>query len=177
MKPPLFPKNTAINQERIERIEKVITRLTYRTKKSDKAIITPYPISNAIVGENLVGGCLEGVILRYLFPCEGKITKGYIKLDKRPKDGVNIDVRIFNGAKSESKGFTVSTKTVAIDTALDVSPGDCLEVTLTPLSEKSDVKEIWISMLWVPTTGDIQKFMVDNLEKQLEDFIEEVNEE
>lgn len=173
MKQSLFKKNTSINQERIERIETIITRLVRRSRKVAKAIITPYPISNAIIGDNLIGKSLEGVILRYMFPCPGKITKGFIRLDKKPKDGVEIDVRIFNDVKSESKGFTIDRKTLAVDTNLDVKPGDCLEVSLIPVGE-SEVKEIWISMLWVPISGDVQSFLIKELEKNIEEVVKEI---
>jgi hypothetical protein len=173
MKQPLFKKNTAINHERIEFIELVVSRLARRTRKVAKAIITPYPISNAVIGEGLVGKSLEGVILRYMFPCSGKITRGYIKLDKKPKDGVEISVGIFNETISESKGFTVDKKTLAVDTSLDVKPGDCLEVILKPKGE-SVVGEVWISMLWVPTTGDVEQFLIEELEKNIEEVAEEI---
>lgn len=172
MKQPLFKKHSTISHERIELIETIITRLVRRSRKTTKAIITPYPISNAIIGDDLIGKSLEGVILRYMFPCPGKITKGFIRLDKKPKDGVEINIRIFNDEKSESKGFTVDRKVTAVDTELDVNAGDCLEVTLTPNGE-SVVKEIWISMLWVPIGGDVQRFLIEELEKNIEDFIEE----
>ena len=173
MKQPLFKKNTAITHERIEFIELIVSRLARRTRKVAQAIITPYPISNAVIGEGLVGKSLEGIILRYLFPCSGKITKGYIKLDKKPKDGVEIFVRIFNDVFSESKGFTVDKRSLNIDTELSVKPGDCLEVTLKPKGE-SVVGEVWISMLWVPTTGDVQQFLIEELEKNIEEVAEEV---
>ena len=143
-----------------------------RSRKTAKAIVTPYPISNAVIGSDLIGKSLEGVILRYMFPCEGKITKGYIRLDKKPRDGVNIGVRIFNDESSESKGFTVEKKTLAINTDLDVKPGDCLEVTLTAIGE-SMVSEVWVSMLWVPISGDVQSFLIEELEKQIEEFVVE----
>lgn len=172
MNQPLFKKRVAIDQERIERIEDIITRLAYRSRKIAKAIITPYPISNAISGEGLVGKSLAGVILRYMFPCPGKVTRSYIRLDKKPKDGASINIRIFNDETSESKGFAVEKKTLAVNIDLDVKPGDCLEVTLESFGE-SVVKEVWISMLWVPISGDVQRFMIDELEKVIEDLVEE----
>lgn len=174
MKQPLFVKNRPINQERIEFIELIVSRLARRARKTTKAIITPYPISNAVIGDDLIGESLKGVILRYMFPCEGKITKGYIRLDRKPKDGVNVSVRIFNDKVSESKGFTIDRKTLAIDTSLNILPGDCLEVMLTPLGE-SIVKEIWISMLWIPTVSatEIQNFLIEELEKNIEEVIDE----
>ena len=170
---PLFPKNVPIDQKRIECIELAITRLARRSKKTAKAIVTPYPISNAIIGSDLIGKSLDGVILRYLFPCKGKITRGYIQLDSKPKSGVSVNVRIFNDEVSESKGFTINNRKLIVDTDLDILAGDRLEVTLTPLGE-SVVKEIWISMLWIPTSGDVQNFLIEELEKQIEEFTEEL---
>jgi hypothetical protein len=173
MKQPLFKKNVAITHERLERIELIVSRLVRRTRKVAQAIITPYPISNAISGEGLVGKSLEGTVLRYLFPCNGKIVKGFIRLDKKPKDGVSIDIKIFNDVTSESKGFTIEKKVLDVSTDLVVKAGDCLEITLTPNGE-SVVKEVWISMLWVPDSGDVQDFLIEDLEKVIEEFTEEL---
>uniref|UniRef100_A0A6H1ZK80 Uncharacterized protein n=1 Tax=viral metagenome TaxID=1070528 RepID=A0A6H1ZK80_9ZZZZ len=169
---PLFNK-TSNDKDRIAKLELVVTRLARRSRKTALAVITPYPISNAISSEGLIGKSLEGVILRYMFSWPGKITKGHIRLDKKPKEGVEIYVRIFNDVISESKGFTVDKKTLSVDTNLEVKSGDCLEVTLTPIGE-SEVKEIWVSMLWVPNSGDVQNFLIEDLEKQIKEIAEEV---
>ena len=164
---PLFNKRSS-DRERLDKLELVVTRLARRSRKTAQAILTPYPISNAVIGESL-----DGVILRYMFPCSGTITNGYLMLDKKPKDGVEIDIRVFNNDVSESKGFTVDKRSLNVDTELSVKPGDCLEITLTKLGE-SVVKEVWVSMLWVPKSGNAQQFLIEDLEKQIEEVAEEL---
>ena len=73
MKQPLFIKNTPIDEKRIDFIEQIVSRLTRRAKTTATAIVTPYPISNAVFGDDV-----RGAILRYMFPCEGVITKNCI---------------------------------------------------------------------------------------------------
>ena len=53
--------------------DKIIERLGRRQRKVASAMITPVPISNAVVGENITGD-----ILYYMFPSDGKITKGIV---------------------------------------------------------------------------------------------------
>lgn len=167
MKRPLFKKGGAINQERIERIERIITRLVQGSRDAVTAIITPFPISNAVIGEDV-----GGVILRYVFPCKGKITKGYVKLDKKPKLGTAINIKIFNDLTSESRSIIIHKKIHQVSTDLNVFPGDCLEVSV---ASKDVIKEVWTSMLWTPdkSVTDIQSVLIEELNKVTDDFIEE----
>ena len=169
MKRPIFKKGGAIDQARIERIERVVSRLVYGSRDTTTAIITPFPISNAVVGEDV-----NGTVLRYIFPCKGKITRGHIKLDKKPRTGVAINVKVFNTLMSESKSAIVNKQVYTVKTDLNVFPGDCLEVSVA----SSDViKEVWVSMLWVPDRSvvDIESVMIEELDKIAEKFIEEPN--
>ena len=99
-----------------------------------------------------------------------------MRLGERPKDCVRIDVKIFGDALSESKGFILTKKILAINVDVDVKPGECLEVTLTPLTSESVVKEVWVSMLWAPNAANIESFLIEELEKNMKEFIEEVDE-
>ncbi len=167
MKRPLFKKGGAINQERIERIEKIVTRLAQGSRDSVSAIITPFPISNAVIGDDV-----GGVILRYIFPCKGKITKGYIKLDKKPRLGTAINVKVFNELTSESRSIVINKRIYQAKTDLDVFPGDCLEVSV---ASEDDIKEVWISMLWTPdkSVTDIHSVLIEDLNKITDKIIEE----
>ena len=164
MKRSLFKKNTAINQERIERIEMIISRLVYRSGNDTKAIITPFPISNAVVGDDI-----RGIILRYIFPCKGKITRGCVKLNKKPVARTAISVRIFNDMMSNTDSLIINKKIFMSSTDVVVFPGDCLEVSLV---SEDIIKEAWVSMLWTPdgNTVDIKKFLTDELESDFERF-------
>jgi len=167
MRKPLFEKGGGITLRRIERIERIVTRLARRSRDVARAVITPFPISNAVVGEDI-----EGVILRYVFPCKGRITGGYVKLDKTPRIGVAINIRVFNDLTSESKSIIINRKIYAAKTDLNVFPGDCLEVSV---KSEDVIKEVWISMLWTPdkSVTDIHSVLIDELEKNIKVFIEE----
>lgn len=167
MRRPLFRKTNVIDRERIDFIEKVITRLARRSAQVATAIITPFPISNAVVGDDV-----RGVILRYVFPCKGKIVSGYVKLDKIPRVGAAINVRVFNDLTSELRSVIVNKRIYSVKTDLDVFPGDCLEVSI---KSEDVLKEVWISMLWTPDKSvvDIHSVLIDELDKVSEDFVEE----
>lgn len=171
MKAGLFRENLPLDK-RIKRMETVVQRLALRSRKTATAIVAPYPISNAVVsGDN---STLNGIILRYMFPCEGVITKGCIKLDKKPKHGAIVNAKVFNDRASESRGFTVERKTLFIEPGIEVSQGDCLEVSLHPLTEEDIVKEVWVCFLWNPTiqSANLKYFLIEDLEKVLDDFVE-----
>ncbi len=151
-------------EDRLANIELITKRLMRRAKKASVALITPYPISNAVFGEKV-----EGPILRYMFPCDGVVTKGYVRLGKKPKQSIELEVKMFNDSSSNMKGFVLSRKFLSIEPNLPVKAGDCLEITLIPSEEI--VTEIWISFLWKPTVKDLEakSYLIEELEKSVEE--------
>jgi hypothetical protein len=152
-------------EERVKQLEMVTKRLMRRATKKASVLITPYPISNAVFGEKV-----EGPILRYMFPCDGIITKGFIRLGVKPKSKVMLGFKIFNESKSASRGTSLDNKTTSISPELSVTAGDCLEVSLEYMEEaKEPVTEIWISFLWRPTIKDIEakSFLMEDIENDL----------
>ncbi len=151
-------------EDRLANIELITKRLMRRAKKTSVALITPYPISNAVFGEKV-----EGPILRYMFPCDGVVTKGYVRLGKKPKQSIELEVKMFNDSSSNMKGFVLSRKFLSIEPNLPVKAGDCLEITLIPSEEI--VTEIWISFLWKPTVKDLEakSYLIEELEKSVEE--------
>jgi hypothetical protein len=147
-------------EERIAQLELITNRLMRRAHKKITGIVTPYPISSAAIGDKV-----EGVILRYMFPCEGKITKGMIKLGDKPKKWVSINIKLFNDSTSSIKGFMLEKKSLSIEPALDVTAGDCIEVSVVPNVEDV-VTEVWISLLWKPSIREIEakSFLITELE-------------
>jgi hypothetical protein len=148
---------------KLKQLDLITKRLMRRTHKRVVGMITPYPISNATFGDKV-----EGVILRYMFPCEGVLSKGMIKVDKKTKKSITIDLKIFGDSGSSSKGFFVDKKTFSFDLNISISSGDCLEILLTNDSEES-LTEVWISLLWTPTTKSIESksFLIEELENDL----------
>ena len=159
-----------MDSERIEKLEMVTTRLMRRAVKKSIALITPYPISNAVFGEQV-----KGPILRYMFPCDGIISKGYIRLGQKPKTPVTLGVKLFNDIGSSARGFALEKKSFSIQPNLPVLAGDCLEISLDPGNEI--VTEIWVSFLWRPGIKDVEakSYLIEELENDLqtEGLIEE----
>lgn len=151
-----------MDNKRMENLEKVTERLMRRAHKRTTALITPYPISNAVFGDKV-----EGPILRYMFPCDGVVTKGFVRLGQKPKKDVAVEVKMFNEAGSTSRGFTIDKKSLSIEPNLKVKSGDCLELSLIPGEEV--VTEIWIAFLWKPTMNDVEvkSFLIEELENDL----------
>jgi hypothetical protein len=153
--------------EKIDRLEMIVNRLMRRASKRSVALITPYPISSASFGDDI-----KGSILRYMFPCDGIITKGFVRLGTKPKEGVSIEVKMSNDAGSVVKGFTLDKRLLGIDPDLKVIAGDCLDISV--ISGTDPVKEIWVSFLWKPTVSDVEakSYLIADLEKVIEEFTE-----
>ena len=151
-----------MDNKRVEDLEMITKRLMRRVSKRVAVLITPYPISNAVFGERV-----EGPILRYMFPCDGIITKGIVRLGVKPKSPIILNIKMFNDSKSASKGFTVDKRSLSIEPNLPVVAGDCLEISLDPKVEV--VTEIWISFLWKPTVKDVEakSYLMEEIENDL----------
>ena len=163
---PLFISNIPIDEKRIAFIERIVTRLSRRARKTATAVTSPYPISNAVFGDKV-----EGVVLRYMFPCEGEITKGAIDLGKKPKQGITVNVSIMGEETGESKDFVLTRRRLSIEPNIKVSTFDRLTVTISYTSEKpeNDLTEFWASLLWVPTSKDAvsKSFLIKELENDM----------
>jgi hypothetical protein len=154
-------------EERIKRLEVITERLMRRAKKSVYAVTAPYPISTAIADDE----CIKGTVLRYMFPCEGHLSVSYIRLDKKPKNGISISVKVFNDLGANSKTFLLDKKRKSIDIDMSTSPGDCLEVSVMPVTDEDIINELWLSILWTPSVkaSEIKQFLISELEKSIED--------
>jgi len=150
-------------ESRIKKLEVVTERLMRRARKKATGLITPYPISNAVIGEKV-----EGTILRYMFPCEGTIVKGMVRFNKKPKQWNSINIKVFGDTNSFIKGFTVEKKKMAVALELNVEAGDCMEIAVKSSSEDT-VEEVWISFLWVPAVKEVtaKSFLIAELENDL----------
>ena len=168
---PIFESNTPIDQKRISRIESVVVRLIRKTLGRSSGLITPYPISNAMIGDNI-----RGSILRYMFPCEGVINKGLIKLGKRSQNGIVSIVKISNDLSVGSKQFIINNKQLLIEPEIEVHTGDCLDISIKPLMEDEKVTEVWISFLWTPNVKDItvKSFLLSELEESMDKAVKEL---
>lgn len=164
MKGLIFPKNIPIDESRIDRIEKIVGRLARRSKASSTALITPFPVSNAVFGDGI-----SGPVLRYLFPCEGKIKKGMILFGKKPQAGVKLSITVSDDLHSDEKTYTVTRKSMIVSPDFNIDSGDRLEVSVYPISEEDNITEVWISFLWVPSVNDIdaKSYLMEEMERDL----------
>lgn len=149
-------------EKRITKLELLVKRLLRKSKKKTSIIMTPYPISNAVFSNEEKG--VEGNILRYLFPCNGIITKGRITLDKKPKYGLKLSISIASTISGITKDFIISSRTNIENLDLSIQDGDQLEISIHPISE-TIVNEVWISFLWVPDVKDarIKKYLLEEI--------------
>jgi len=166
MKIPLFLKNIPIDEKRISWIETVVSRLARRSRKQTTVIVTPYPISNCVSGEDV-----KGDILKYMFCAKGTISKGLIVLDKRPATGVVIGITLANDMGGSSHSYVLTKKTSMIDPKVEVFSGDRLSVSVNPIdAEKDKVSEVWLSFMWTPDVKDttMKQVLIDSLDEALD---------
>ena len=159
----IFGKNLPIDETRVSMIEDVVTRLARRSRKIAKAIITPFPISNAVFGEDV-----RGSILRYMFPSDGKIIKGMIRFDAKPKDKVDVTVMLMDDLGGTAKTFLVEKRQETIEMDIPVHAGHCMDISVRPTSD-SPLVGVWIAFLWVPdiTETEIKEVLIEELENGL----------
>lgn len=151
-------------EPRISRLEKIVERLSRRSRKKMTALLTPYPISNAVFGEKV-----SGPILRYFFPCTGKVTKGAIVLGKRPKESVSLLINVKGDEEGRGRSFTLDRKMMTLDLNIEVREFDKLTASISYKESDSNVTEAWIGFLWVPAMRDVEakSFLFKELENDL----------
>lgn len=149
--------------KRIENLEKIVERLSRRAKKKTTALITPYPISSAVFGEDI-----KGPILRYLFPCAGTITKGYVDIGKKLKSGASIKIEIKDSIGMHSKSYIVGRRNLLMEPQLKVDSGSKLTVSISH-NEEELLTEVWISFLWIPSIREVEakSYLISELENDL----------
>lgn len=149
-------------EDRVKKLELIVSRLARKQPKRMSAMVTPFPISNAVFGENI-----SGPILRYMFPCLGTVTKGLITIDKRPSEVAIVGYEINNGLHNTKNTYTMTSKKFLVEPKVSVDSGDQLTVSIFPTGEDV-IEEVWISFLWVPQIRevDIKRILIDDLLKE-----------
>ena len=133
--------------------------------KKIQAIITPYPISSAVFGDNV-----KGPVLQYMFPCSGTITKGLVDIGKRLKEGVLVGIELKTQLGGESKSYAMRGKKFLVEPQVEISAGDKLTVSIEPNGVEK-INEAWVSFLWLPNIKetDIHNILLDSLDRIEED--------
>jgi hypothetical protein len=153
-------------EDRVKKLETIVTRLSRRQRKTSSAIITPFPISNAVFGEEV-----KGAVLRYMFPCEGKIVKGAIDLGKKPKQNVTVSISLIGELAGKSVAAIMSKRKVTVEPNIEVSAFDRLTISISYDAEKpeNNITEFWVSFLWVPSVKDTvaKSYLIEELENDI----------
>lgn len=149
-------------ESRIKKLEAQVKRLMRKSiKKPISAMLTPYPISNCVAGEEV-----SGTVLKYMFAARGIIGKGRIQTDKRLKSGIRITVLLENDIGGQSKSYIANRNIMLIEPNLEVFSGDRLTVSVNPVDPEDDsLNEIWIAFVWTPHIGEatVKSFLIDKL--------------
>ena len=150
------------DKEKIDKLTKIVERLGRRSRKTAKAIITPYPISNCITGEDV-----KGPILHYMFSCSGTFTKGLIDIGTKLSSGAMVRVYVGNKVKSETKEYTMNRDTFLFEPNMLISSGDKVIISISPNSVEDKITEAWVSFLWIPSMKevDVKQFLIEELDK------------
>ena len=154
-------------ESRIKKLEILVQRLIRKsTKKTVSAMVTPYPISNCIVGEDV-----SGTVLKYMFASRGVIGKGRIQVDKALKSGIRITILLENELGSVSKSYIANRSIMLVEPDLEVFSGDRLSVSVSPVDpEDGALTEIWIAFVWIPHVGEatVKSFLIDKVLEEIE---------
>ena len=161
MKQLIFIKNAPIDEKRIGFIETILSRLSRRVHKVTTAIIPPHIISKCAFGEDVRGDILKVMLFK------GKLTKGIICFDKKPKKPIKIDVKILNGQVGYTDSFYIDKIRYASDLDILTIDGSMITISVYPVDEEEKVTEVWVSLLWEPdmSNAKIERRMIESLEK------------
>lgn len=154
-------------EARIEKLEMIVRRLMRRSRKTVKAIITPYPISSCVSGEDV-----RGDVLKYMFPADGVITKGIIHFDRKIKGGAIVVIdKISKGGRTR-RDFLTDKKELVINPDVDMLAGNKLIVSVDTYDEVEKINEVWISLLWVPHISEtkVKQCLIKELDASEEQF-------
>uniref|UniRef100_A0A6H1ZVD4 Uncharacterized protein n=1 Tax=viral metagenome TaxID=1070528 RepID=A0A6H1ZVD4_9ZZZZ len=169
MRKPIISPSLS-SEEKIDKLSKVVERLGRRSVKVTSAIVTPVPISNCVIGEDV-----RGEILRYLFCCPGNLNKGGIFLNKKPESGALVKLEIFNDLDGESKGYSISRRNLIFAPDIEVDTWNRLVVSLSSVNPEEKITEAWIALLWTPSVKDatVKSYLIDEIEESVDDLLEE----
>ena len=153
-------------EPKLYKMEKMIRRLGRRAVKQTSALITPVPISNCVMGEEV-----KGDVLKYLFPCPGVINKGGIFLSAKPKEGATIILTIENDLGGSSKSYQITRRNMLFEPKIEVDTWDRLTASFFVVNPEEDkITEVWAALLWTPTVKDamIKNYLIDQLDGGLD---------
>ena len=151
-------------EKQMEHVDRILKSYSRRLHKTVVGIITPFPISN--YSETPI----DDIVLRYMFPANGKITVGGMFVENMPKVGINIQTIIYRGDAEISKTYFSKRQSIIMQPNVDVEIGDRMLIKVNTMKEEDIVSGIWIAFLWTPIIKDsvIKQFLIEALEKNEE---------
>lgn len=157
-----------------EKFKSINTTLKHFSRRLQKFIIGVIP--SAPVFDFVMAPASDGVVMRRIFPAEGRITKGVVFVAEGKK--ISLVATMENVGSSASKGFQLRKGIpLAMDLDIKVNIGDRLTFSVSPESE--DVRGIWIGFLYEPSVRDLgkTKFMVEQFENMIEEVVKDAGED
>jgi hypothetical protein len=123
--------------------------------------ISPFPVSEVckIVPE-------DTVVLRYMFPGSGSISKACIYIGCEMEKGTQVEITAsvvtIMGA-SNSVSLTTRKNFTMIEIGLPVNVGDRLVVSV---KSDTNISDVWTSFLWLPAVNNVglKQFLKSELE-------------
>ena len=153
-------------EKQMAHVDRILKSYSHRLHKTVTGVITPFPIS----GYSEVP--VNDIVLRYMFPANGKVVVGGVFIEDMPKNGVNILTTICHGSSMESRTFFSKKQSIVIEPNADVIVGDRLIVKVLVAKSEESVSGIWTAFTWVPEVKDsvIKQFLIKDIEKNEENM-------
>ncbi|RLI52541.1 MAG: hypothetical protein DRP09_17695 [Candidatus Thorarchaeota archaeon] len=151
-------------EKRFKKIERLLRRYRKRLSRVASVAIPPLPIGGYYNSVDT-----DGVIMRFMFPCSGRIGKGYVMAS----DEAELSIMLDSVAGGSSVSIKVSRGLRMFDAGLKVDGGTILTV-------KSDkqIEGVWIGFLFHTTEGiNIEKRLVTDLLELAERYRKEDEDE
>ena len=151
-------------EKQIEHIDRILKSYSHRLHKTITGVITPFPISS--YSETPI----DNIVLRYMFPVDGRITVGGLFVEDMPKHGVDVTTTILQASTQISNTVFSKKQSIIVTPNVKVSAGDRLIIRVISVSSEETVSGIWIAFLWTPEVKDsvIKQFLIEDLEKNEE---------
>ncbi len=155
-------------EEQMKSVDVILKQMSGKLQKTVVGIITPFPISG------YTDVPVNSVVLRYMFPADGKVTIGFAFVENMPECGVDIYINLHRGDAVDSVSIFTKKQTITVEPDIEVFAGDRLVVSMK-VKGQGEVTGIWISFLWVPKIKDaeVKQFLIDDLERISEENAEE----
>ena len=151
-------------EKQMRHVDRILRQYSHRLHKTVTGVITPFPISGYSEAP------IDDVVLRYMFPADGKITVGGLFVEDMPKHGVDITTTILQTSTQISNTVFSKKQSIIVTPNVKVSAGDRLIIRVIPVSNEETVSGIWITFLWTLAIKDseIKQFLIKDLEKNEE---------